>query len=80
MYKRVEDLAKTLPKPALDVDPFDDVMDQHIRNAHRLRAEAFKCHAIAAGNVIWALVSPIRRLEAIIVGWFRSGQGAHDHN
>ena len=57
MYERVERLSKTLPRPSLDEKRLNDVVDQHVRHAHRLRAEVVKSHAIAVGNLIRGLGS-----------------------
>ncbi len=79
MYERLENLSKTLPRPALGEKPFNDVVDQHVRNARRLRAEALKCHAIAAGNLIRALGRPVRRLQTAAASWLRDGLKAYSH-
>jgi hypothetical protein len=41
MFDRLDEFAKTLPEPKLGAH-WDAYYDQHIRNAERMRAEAFK--------------------------------------
>ena len=59
MFERVDELLEKLPNPAQDEMGWSELRDQHTRNAHRLRAEAFKCVIMAAGNGILALGRPI---------------------
>jgi hypothetical protein len=79
MYERLERLSETLPRPTLGEQRLNDVVDQHVRNAHRLRAEAFKCHAIAVGKLIRALGQPLGRLRAAIASWFRDCLTTYSH-
>lgn len=76
MYERVDDLSKTLPRPALGERRLNDVIDQHVLNAHRMRAEAIRRHAIAASRLFWSMGRSVRRLGAVLVRGWISGKEA----
>jgi len=66
MFDRLDQFAKTLPAPRFD-DNWDAYYGQHVRNAERMRAEAFKYAVLdlgrglrAAGRKVVARLGAIR--------------------
>ncbi len=55
MFERLDELRANLPNPTLDDKSWEEVRDQHERNARRLRAEAYRCLMVAAGQGILTL-------------------------
>ena len=53
MFERLDQFARTLPEPRFG-DSWDAYYDQHVRNAERLRAEAFRCVVWDLGRVLRA--------------------------
>ena len=49
MFERVDEFAKTLPEPRFDGN-WDAYYGQHVRNAERMRAEAFKYAVLGLGR------------------------------
>ena len=49
MFDRLDNFAKTLPEPRLG-DGWDAFYRQHVRNAERMRAEAFKYAVLELGR------------------------------
>ena len=76
MYEQRERFSETGPKPALDGRPLSEVVDYHICNAHRLRAEALKGHVIAIGQIF---SRSARRLQTSAASWFRTWPRVTSH-
>ena len=67
MFDRLDEFARTLPEPRFG-GSWDAYYHQHVRNAERMRAEAFRCAALdlgrglrAAGRMLAAPLGAIRR-------------------
>ncbi len=73
MDERLQHVSEIRPRPAWGENPLNDFVDQHVREAHRLRAEVVRNHAVAVGSFIRSLSWPIRRLKASVVAWFQYG-------
>ena len=70
MFNRLDEFARTLPEPRFD-DNWDVYYGQHVRNAERMRAEAFKYAVLdlgrglrAAGRKLALRLGALRRRAA----------------
>jgi len=70
MFNRLDEFARTLPEPRFD-DNWDAYYGQHVRNAERMRAEAFKYAVLdlgrglrAAGRKLALRLGALRRRAA----------------
>jgi hypothetical protein len=77
MYERLDEFAKTLPEPRLD-DDWDAYYGQHVRNAERMRAEAFKYAVFDLGRGLRAAGRKLIAVLSAIGGRAEAGLGQAD--